>query len=265
MVCDKCKSILPDDSEFCQFCGNRIEAHKEQTSKLEPVASPIRTATVSPVTEKPVPVRTAERNTGKVHPNEPAVQTTRKKAKVLPIILAIALSLSIIGNIAQFFFHSYHTEEIREQLAVAKDTIADRDESITSYKNKISSQTTTINQQKTEISNLKDKGSYFDDIVSDMRYGNAGYASSNFFASDSVIVVGKNDTDCKFTLTANWSNGGTVEVEYSSSAAWVSFDNDEWYTSTKMTVHPRSKGVTVVTFSNDVDSKTFKVLIIVTD
>lgn len=265
MICNKCKSTLPDDSEFCQFCGNRIEVHKEQAPKLEPVTTPIQTATVSPVTEKPVLVRTAEINTGREAKKEPALQVDRKKTKVLPIILTIALVLSIIGNIVQFFFHSYDTEDIREQLAAAKETIADRDESITSYKNKISSQTTTINQQKTEISNLKDKGSYFDDIVSDMRYGNAGYASSNFFASDSVIVVGKNDTDCKFTLTANWSNGGTVEVEYSSSAAWVSFDNDEWYTSTQMTVHPRSKGVTVVTFSNDVDSKTFKVLIIVTD
>lgn len=264
MICNKCKSPLPDDSEFCQFCGNRIEVHQTATAPV-PKAVVVQSTPTPSVSAKSFSSGTTESDKISHERSVQFSQKPRKKARVLTILLSIVLVLSISGNIVQFFYHSYHTEDIREQLAAANKTIDDKDESITSYKNKISSQTTTINQQKNEISNLKAKGGYFDDIVSDMRYGNAGYASSNFFASDSVIVVGKNDTDCKFTLTANWSNGGTVEVEYSSSAAWVSFDNDEWYTSTKMTVHPRSKGVTVVTFSNDVDSKTFKVLIIVTD
>ncbi len=25
MICNKCTNILPDDSEFCQYCGNKIE------------------------------------------------------------------------------------------------------------------------------------------------------------------------------------------------------------------------------------------------
>ena len=33
----------------------------------------------------------------------------------------------------------------------------------------------------------------------------------------------------------------------------------------QMTIKPRIEGVTAVIFSNDVDSKTFKVIIIVTD
>ena len=113
------------------------------------------------------------------------------------------------------------------------------------------------------MDNMQDKVSFYDEIVVGMESGNAGYAASNFFARDSVIVVSKSDTSRKITLTANWSNGGTVYVNYSSDAAWVTFDDDEWYTSTKMTVHPRHEGVTVVTFSNSVDTKTFKVLIIV--
>ena len=87
----------------------------------------------------------------------------------------------------------------------------------------------------------------------------------NFKSDESVIVVRKNEKDRKFTLTANWPSYGYVDVSYSSYAATVSFDKDSWSTSTKMTVNPHSVGATVVTFSNTVNSDTFKILIIVTD
>lgn len=29
MICDKCKSILPDDSEYCQYCGKKIKSSFE--------------------------------------------------------------------------------------------------------------------------------------------------------------------------------------------------------------------------------------------
>lgn len=106
---------------------------------------------------------------------------------------------------------------------------------------------------------------YYDDIVRAAKYGNFGYAASNFRASTGVIVVDKDDSDCKFTLTAHWSNGGTVSVDYSSYAAFVDFDKNNWSTSTTMSVLPLEEGITVVTFSNDVDSNSFQVLIIVTD
>lgn len=77
-------------------------------------------------------------------------------------------------------------------------------------------------------------------------------------------MVNINERNRKFTLTANWSTGGTVSVGYSGKAAAVFFDNDSWTTSTEMTIFPLQEGVTAVTFINDVDSKTFKVLIIVT-
>ena len=25
MICNKCNHNLPDDSEFCQYCGNKVE------------------------------------------------------------------------------------------------------------------------------------------------------------------------------------------------------------------------------------------------
>lgn len=256
-TCPKCNHALPKDSEFCQFCGSRIST--------KPVA-PQATIPAAPIAKPSPKVVTTDSRPHQSVPEKTTPQKkNQKKWKIASIILIVLVVISLAANVAQFFYRDYSTADIQAQLDAANKTIAEKDASITSYKNTISSQTTTINRQKTEISNLKTKSGYFDDIVSGMRYGNAGYAASNFFSNDSVIVVSKSNSSYKFTLTANWSNGGTVEVDYSSSCAYVSFDKDEWYTSTKMTVHPRSKGVTVATFSNSVNSQTFKVLIIVTD
>ena len=86
-------------------------------------------------------------------------------------------------------------------------------------------------------------------------------------STESVIVVDKNQKGRKFTLVANWPNGGSVSALEDSffGSARVYFDEDHWNTSTTMTVVPRFEGITTVNFSNDVDSDTFKMIIIVTD
>ena len=145
------------------------------------------------------------------------------------------------------------------------ETVATQTTKIEKLEKEVSTQKSTISSQKTKIASLEKKGDYFDTLCKELSTGNIGYAASNFKSSESVIIVDKNETNRKFTLTANWTNGGTVSVDYSGSAAWVDFDSNSWTTSTKMTIEPWKEGVTAVTFSNDVDSRTFKVIIIVTD
>ena len=41
MICNKCNHKLPDDSDFCQYCGNKID---------KAVAAP----TVEEITEEPI-------------------------------------------------------------------------------------------------------------------------------------------------------------------------------------------------------------------
>lgn len=171
--------------------------------------------------------------------------------KVLTWIAAILAVACICIAVYQIF-------TLREQVATLQSEVNSLTETVADQKS-------TISQQKTTISNLKKKANNFDDICDSLRYGNIGFAANNFKADESVIVVRKNEKDRKFKLTANWSQGGNVEVSYSSTAATVSFDKDSWYTSTTMTVKPWAVGATVVTFSNDVNSDTFKILVIVTD
>ena len=186
------------------------------------------------------------------------------KNRIWILLIFVAIIISISLNAFQYSSYKKNIATVNEQLVTANNTITALEKEVASQNRSINLKQKEIDSQKSKISSLEKKASYYDSIIRGMQFGNTGYASSNFFASDSVIVVSKNEENRKFKLTANWSNGGTVYVDYSSNAAVVSFDNDEWSTSTQMTVHPLSEGVTIVTFSNSVNSKTFKVLIIVT-
>lgn len=189
----------------------------------------------------------------------------KKRSKALVIILAIICVLLVSANIALYFLYREAVSDGAEQLVAANNTIEANTKRISELQNTISTQKTTINSQQTKISNLEDDSNHYNEIIRYAKGKNFGYAASNFRASTGIIVVDKDDRDYKFTLTANWTYGGTVEVDYSSFAARVKFDKNEWSTSTTMTVIPNYEGVCVVTFSNDVDSKTFSVLIIVTN
>ena len=170
-------------------------------------------------------------------------------------------------NIAQYV-QQKKTAEIVENQAVTienlEKVIDSHEQTIASQKGTIASQKSAINTYKSTNESLKTKSGYFDTICNEFRYSNSGYAASNFRANQSVIVLSKSDKNKKFTLTANWTNGGTVTVKYSGYSATLSFDKNSWTTSTEMTVTPWSEGITIATFSNSVNSKTFKILIIVT-
>ena len=181
-----------------------------------------------------------------------------KTLKVLSWILVVLATSALVIALYQIYGLRNQNEEQLAQINTLQEKISDLETTINKQNN-------TINSQKKTIANLKPKADNYDDICSSLKYGNIGFAAYNFKSDESVIVVRKNEKDRKFTLTANWPSYGYVDVSYSSYAATVSFDKDSWSTSTKMTVNPHSVGATVVTFSNTVNSDTFKILIIVTD
>lgn len=237
-----------------------------QTSHEEPVPAEEPVAPVTaPIAEKTMVPNSNEKHNfckkcgSAIDPNTKKCSGCGKQyfngKKTVPIALLSVLLIASIGlNVMQYL-----------QGQEASETVAAQTTQIEELEKEVSTQKSTISSQKSRIADLEEKGGYFDTICKELSTGNIGYAASNFKASESVIVVDKNETNRKFTLTANWTNGGTVSTDYSGYSAWVNFDNDSWTTSTKMTIEPWQEGVTAVTFSNDVDSKTFKILIIVTE
>lgn len=284
MKCYNCEHLLPDDSEFCQYCGKKItnELPLQESTDAKTIIEPIdinesaelnsinvKKATVQiipSVIVKNPPAETVDESGENIikqkHRNKfcklcgGQIDVNTKKCsgcgkqyfngikfnKVLTtiLILSAVILTSVIINIVQFV-----------EIGDLTDTVE--------------SQTSTISSQKSKIDLLDKKSDYYDTICRELSYGNVGYASNNFRVSEGVILIDKDEKDRKFTLTTSWSGSGKVSVSYSGYSAKVSFDNESWNNSTKMTVEPKMAGITVVKFSNDVNSQTFKMIIIVKD
>lgn len=235
IFCTKCGMQFRGD--FCPICGQPAEIIPDGYNTVDDWTK----QTAAPITDTQAEIK------------QVSIDGKKSKRKFPIVLLAVLLVLSIGFNTVQY------TQNLK-----AQETINTQKQQVEDIKNQVASLNTSLAAKERTIDSLKVKAGYYNDICKELKYGNLGYASSNFKSSESIIVVGKNERDRKFTLTANWSKGGNVSVSYSGKSATVSFDKNSWTTSTKMTVNPLKDGLTVVTFSNDVNSKTFKLLIIVT-
>lgn len=249
MICPKCGMQLPDDSEFCQYCGTKATSPVEQVTPPVVSAAPVQDTIV-----KSIPTVTISENfegSKNTEQDSADLNPTRKSASkkwiIVAVSLAIVVLLSASLNVYQYISARTNVEKISE------------------LSGKVNELNSTVDTLNGTIADMESAVENYETIVNAVKYDNLGYAASNFQSNESVIVVSQNEKSRKFTLTANWSNGGNVSVDYDSyfPSAYVDFDQNSWTTSTKMTIEPRHSGVTVVTFSNDVNRQTFDVIIIV--
>lgn len=87
MICNKCKSNIPNDSEFCQYCGTAVEKENGNDTPIVDVLNYTR----------------VKKNAGF------SAYDTKKKSKKKTIIIAIAaiFAAALIGIIAAFFTIEY--------------------------------------------------------------------------------------------------------------------------------------------------------------
>ncbi len=251
MICQKCGMKIPDDSEFCQYCGEKVQVQVEQT----PSAINNATQGNSNCSQATTVVSEPQMKECSAKDKCSIIEYLRQKPSRKWLATVACLSIVFLGLIALNVNQHITVIELTETVDNLNSTISEKDKQIKSKDSKITS--------------LTDDAESFQNIVDAVEDGSLGYASNNFRSSESIIVVGENDQNRHFTLTAYWSNGGNVSVEYDwysdeySPSAYVDFDQDSWSTSTTMSIEPMHSGVVVVTFSNDVDSQTFDVIIVV--
>jgi len=177
--------------------------------------------------------------------------------KVSPILAAILLVVCIV------LFGSMNS--LKGELAEAREAAENYQNQCSSLENTVDQLNLTLEQQQQIMEDMQLTVDEYNAMHEVLGSTNLGSASYYFQATEKIIVVRKGDTNRKFTLTAHWRDGGTVDVAYSSPCATVSFDKDTWVKTVQMTVMPQEVGFTVATFSNSEDSNTFSILIVVTE
>ena len=272
MKCSKCGYELPAGSNFCQYCGEKLQSESikaadklaanddikinNEDTTLNAEKSNTNNITLPSGKEHKSKEKYCKKCGGKIDSKTNKCtscgqQRVRVSFSISCIILSVVLLISIGANIYQFLDSKDKIQDLDELVAVQKKDIADRDKKIKQLRNK--------------SDEYKKKADEYEEICSLLENSNIGYSSSNFNSSESIIILRQNEFGRKFTLTANWHNGGSVYTDYSSTAAELYFDNKSWNYSTSITVMPMHVGATVVNFSNSANSEEFKILIIVTD
>lgn len=295
MNCHNCGRQIAEGSGFCPYCGtpqNKTNGPQQafqrpmqpQTGPVQvppaptvtqaPPAPPVTQAPpvppiaqippISPVTQAPPvmpvsPVASAEPIPQKPA-KEPKPKGTKKPFPVLALILGILLLAAIGLNIYQYIL------------------LADANTQVTKAESRLDTVQGELDRKSQEAAGLQEQVDFLDGYVMELEeaawvsdhlrsiaeYGNFGYAADNFRTDTAIYVVSQNATE-QLTLWANWPSGGTVYVDYLGEAAWLNFDQNSWKTSTTMTIDPDQPGISIATFTNSVDDKTFSILLIVTE
>ena len=236
MRCSKCGREVPKDSDFCQYCGTSIE-HKP----LEPENYFI---------------------------DEPK-NVERKVSAPLIAAICIAIIMTVL-NIVQYNNNQKVQERVNivnEQLDELKSAVADKDKTIKDKDNKIESLTKDVDELEQNLTKSQDKLEIYDEIVYEFdpteKYG---YASSGFKVSDGIIILEKGGRGKTITLTADFDGYVDITSDTDGMSADINWNEETWSGSTttlEVVPSPYITGVTKITFSNNMNSRTFKVFVIV--
>jgi RNA polymerase subunit RPABC4/transcription elongation factor Spt4 len=287
MQCQFCGAILPDNSEYCLHCGKQTPMSTVDSSDLVPNTN--EPALMEESSNQPVEADMATRKEktsryckhcgGEVDLFSHTCASCGEKAAIFSlknfilIILVILLVAAISAFVIQRFTFSAKENQYLSEINDKNQEISQREQEIYELETDIGSKNTNIqslNDQirelKVQIADYEADSEVLNTIIDFLKSSNAGYASSKFKASDKIFVVEKFDTHTSFTLTASFSNGATISTSEKGTAASIVFSQNEWYgPTTTLYIKPKKVGTTIVTFSNDQSTQTFRILIVVID
>lgn len=155
MICLNCGMQLPDDSEFCQYCGSKISALVEQAPSVVETGAPEQNTI-----PKSFPIVTVSESSN-VHENvnnKPSNATfSEKKASNrwrATVICLSALFLVLAGlNVYQYI----SSQKKAATIAELSETITNLNTSLSKKETHIEKLNKTISDQKTKITSLNDE------------------------------------------------------------------------------------------------------------
>ena len=250
MKCSKCGRENPVDSDFCQYCGSSL-VNKE------------------PAFTDPENYFAGETSKPKEH----------KKLLIPLIVVTIVASVLAILNLVQYSGN----RQTRATIESLTAQIGEKDTGLSSLEG-IQSQLTekdkTIEAQEEQISSLEKKNAKLESQVSDLE-GNArryeiikesfdphasyGFSSNRFKVNNGIVIL-ERGTIKRLTLTADFDEEVEVTSNVDGFSADIVWNEDTWSGSTTtvdIVASETATGVTVINFSNDQNTRSFDVFVIV--
>lgn len=254
MLCPNCKSEIDEGSNVCPYCGIRLK-------NAEP-----------PVAEAP--------------------KKTFKTAFIIVLVLFL-LSVAANGVLAVAHLNQSGTidslqEEVEnkeddnkkaeKELKSAKKELTEVNEELDSVRSELSSTKSSLNDAKDTVSQLQYElqevtaqanANSADDVYSDVYYMNT--AGSRYFANKNVIAlkVGESETVTVFLRNpgSKWSFYYNYVRTNNTSATWSeNWTTDSTLTFTELRIDAGwTTGYAQLTFTNDVTSDSFDILVYVYD
>ena len=120
------------------------------------------------------------------------------------------------------------------------------------------------NDLQNEVSMYKEKSEVIDLVSDFLNEQDAGKSSNDFYASEKIIVLNKDNKTKSFNVTAKFERPYTLSWDYDDSIIEITSD-DKWVdTVLTIYVNPVEVGVNYVTFTNTRNLQQFRVMVIVT-
>ena len=260
MICRRCGKEIPDDSLFCELCGQPIETRPEEELKQseseakETAISPQATAEeIKPVSEPKVSKLPRKKVSGKT---------------VVQIAVATALIISIVGNIIlgmQLSGKAADLAKSQAELAQSKRDLKKSQFDVSKLEAQISNLEYNLNTAQGKVDSLTDAGIMLGSISEFAHsFKPKGYRQySDLYSYSNAIVIKQGQVEEIYAVLTNsgtirWSCDDVSVVRPQWSMKWTG-------SSTTLYVTGLKAGTAVLTITNSYNDHELKILVIVTD